>query len=126
MTQPRSKVTPTLKHKLQESLKTPQPTLFKCAPSLHTQADDRHSAGTFLLVALYATPSVCRGPGGHRWWNLRCSHTQNVFIGLYSISERDYILDHFKDRQHRIRPYEFDLIASEAIALCAQQVGVTL
>ena len=122
----RSKVTPTLKHKPQESLKAPQLALFNRAPSLRRQADDRCSADTFLLVALYATPNVCRGLGGHRWWNLRCSHTHKAFIGLYSVPECDHILSHFKDRRHRIKPSEFDLVANEAIALCAQQVGVTL
>ena len=112
----RFKVTPSLKHKHQKSLNTPQLDLYNREPSLHRQASDRYSAETFLLEPIYATPSVCRQPGGRCWWNLRCSHSNRFFIGLYSIQERDHIIQNFKERRHRIEPRQFAVIADQAIA----------
>lgn len=120
----RFKVTYSLKHKPQNSLKAPQLDLFNCEPSLHGQAGDRHSADALPPEAIYATPSVCRQPGGHCWWHLRCSHSRKMFGGLYSIAERDHILEHFKGRQQRIDPHEFNPIADRAIAFYKQEVGL--
>jgi hypothetical protein len=45
-----------------------------------------------------------------------------MFGGLYSISERDQILKHFKGRRRRIGLDEFSPIATQAIAFYQKEV----
>ena len=117
----RFKVTPSLKHKHQKSLNTPQLDLYNREPSLHRQAD-RYSADAHTIEIIRATHSVCKQLGRHRWWNLRCSHSNQFFIDLYSIRERDHIFWHFKERRHRTKPRELAVIAERVIAFYTKGV----
>lgn len=76
----------------------------------------------FGVAAIHATPSACKQPGGRRWWNLRCSHSNRFFVGLYSAPERDHILKHFKGRRHQVEPLEFSFVAAQAITFYTQGV----
>lgn len=68
------------------------------------------------LTSIYATPSVCKQPGGDRWWNIRCGYNQRMFGGLYSTAERDKFLAHFKGRRDEIPLNEFAVVAERIIA----------
>jgi hypothetical protein len=90
--------------------------LFTREPSPRRLSTKAYSAHTLPLEATYATPSACKGSGGHNWWNLRCGHNQKMFGGLYSAGERDQILRHFKGRREKIEPIEFGIVAERIIA----------
>lgn len=108
-----------------QAIQSSQPTRQKGAylmPSLHASIKNRTTARAIAIKssmkeAIYATPSVCRQPGGYRWWNLHCSHSRKAFAGLYSIPERDQILRHFKGRQQQIDPPELGSVAAQAMGV---------
>lgn len=114
-------MTSSFKHRLPKSLNnrqrdrtTTQIELFDTSPAKAQRGSGRIPQQSIL--ALYATPSQCKQPGGLNWWNIRCSYNRRMFGGLYSTAERDKILLAFDGRTAQVSPREFGAVAERVIA----------
>lgn len=103
------------------AIPTSQLSEFRAKPTNEHVKADRTSQGP--LLTLYATPSTCKQSDGRRWWNIRCQFNHKMFGGLYSLAERNRVLEIFDGTASQITPQEFEMVAERVMAETTQRQG---